>query len=206
MTIKKITDPAYNRYGKVVEGYDLAELTKAMEATPVPEDVVYVGSVAELEATDAAKEFAARFYGGMPIQLGYCNGHNSLLNALEYHRDSEVNVAMTDLIVLVGAVQDIKADYTYDTSLVEAFLVPAGTVFQMYETTLHYAPCGVNGNGFKNVVILPRGTNAECVPDPNAVGEDKLRTHVNKWLIAHPDAKIAGAVNGLIGENISVAE
>lgn len=206
ITIKNITDPSFARYGKVVTGYDLSGLLKAMEETPVPEDVVYVGSVPALEATDAAKAFADRFFGGMPIQLGYCNGHNSLLNALEYHRNSEVNVAVTDLIVLVGALQDVKEDFTYDTSLAEAFLAPAGTVFQMYETTLHYAPCGVDGQGFRDVIILPRGTNEECTPDPNAVGEDRLRTHVNKWLIAHPDAKIEGAFNGLIGENISVAE
>lgn len=204
ITIQKVTDPSFARYGKVVEGYDLADLLDAMKETPVPEDVVYVGSVESLEKTTAAKAFADRFFGGMPIQLGYCNGHNSLLNALEYHRNSEVNVAVTDLIVLVGMLQDVKADFTYDTSLVEAFLAPAGTVFQMYETTLHYAPCGVNGNGFQDVIVLPKGTNEECEPDPNAVGEDKLRTHINKWLIAHPDAKIAGAFNGLVGENISV--
>lgn len=203
--IQKVTDPAFARYGKVVNGYDLAGLLEAMKDTPVPKDVVYVGSVKALEETEAAKEFAARFFGGMPIQLGYCNGHNTKLNALEYHRNSEVNVAVTDLIVIVGALQDVRADFTYDTSLAEAFLVPAGTVFQMYETTLHYAPCGVDGRGFQDVIILPRGTNEECTPDLDAVGEDRLRTHVNKWLIAHPDAGIAGAFNGLIGENIDIA-
>ena len=204
ITIKPVTDPSFRRFGKVVEGYDLAQLTAAMENTPVPEDVVYVGSVPELEATDAAAAFGYRFFGEMPIQLGYCNGHNSKLNALEYHRNSEVNVACTDLILLVGALQDVADDFTYDTSLVEAFLVKAGTVVQMYETTLHYAPCGVNGAGFRDVIILPKGTNEACEPDPDAVGEDRLRTHVNKWLIGHPDAAIEGAFNGLIGENIEV--
>ena len=202
--IKQVTDPAFRRYGKVIEGYDLTELLKAMENTPVPDDVVYVGSVPELEATDAAKAFGFRFFGEMPIQLGYCNGHNSKLNALEYHRNSEINVCVTDQILIVGALQDVKDDFTYDTSLCEAFLVKAGTVVRMYETTLHYAPCGVNGAGFRNVVILPKGTNEPCEPDKNAVGEDRLRTHVNKWLIGHPEANIEGAFNGLIGENISI--
>ena len=204
--IKNVTDPSFRRYGRVIEGYDLGQLLEAMKNTPVPDDVVYVGSVPELEATDAAEAFKNRFFGEMPIQLGYCNGHNSKLNALEYHRNSEINVAVTDQILLVGALQDVQDDFTYDTSLVEAFLVKAGMVVQMYETTLHYAPCGVKGQGFQNVVILPKGTNEECVPDPAATGEDRLRTHVNKWLIGHPDAKIAGAFNGLKGENISVPE
>jgi hypothetical protein len=29
-------------------------------------------------------------------------------------------------------------------------------------------------------------------------------TAKNKWLIAHPEAQIAGAVNGLKGENITL--
>ena len=34
--------------------------------------------------------------------------------------------------------------------------------------------------------------------------EDGLLTAKNKWLIAHEDAKIAGAFNGLKGENITI--
>ena len=54
------------------------------------------------------------------IQIGYCNGSNVKLNALEYHRSSEIDIAVTDLILLLGCQQDIKED-TYDTALVEAF-------------------------------------------------------------------------------------
>ena len=48
------------------------------------------------------------------------------------------------------------------------FFVPAGTAFEMYETTLHYAPCGVDGKGFKDVIILPKGTNADITKNPDA--------------------------------------
>ena len=34
--------------------------------------------------------------------------------------------------------------------------------------------------------------------------KDGLLTAKNKWLIAHEDAKIAGAFNGLKGENITI--
>ena len=34
--------------------------------------------------------------------------------------------------------------------------------------------------------------------------EDKLLAAKNKWLIAHEEAGIAGAYNGIKGENISV--
>ena len=67
----------------------------------------------------------------------------------------------------------------------------------MYETTLHYAPCGVDGKGFKDVIILPKGTNADITKNPDAAGEDRLLTAENKWLIAHAEAAIDSAFNGL---------
>lgn len=92
--IFQVSDPEFKEYGRVIPGYELGELIRELEKMPVTKDVAYVSSVAELEKTAAAKELAEEVYGGMPIQIGYCNGHNQKLNALEYHRDSEVNVAV----------------------------------------------------------------------------------------------------------------
>ena len=127
--IQNINDASYKRFGKVVKDIDFSDLIAAMEATPCPDDVVYVASEAALEATKGAEKFQEIYYGKLPIQVGYCNGHNSLLNALEYHRCGEVNVAVTDLIVLVGSLVDVADDFTYDTEKVEAFFVPAATAF-----------------------------------------------------------------------------
>ena len=206
MKIQKVTDPAFRRYGKVLEGYNFGPLLKEMKHTPVPEDVVYVPSAEELEALDVEKELKNRAFGGLPVQIGYCNGHNKKLNALEYHRNSEINVAVTDLVLLIGHQQDIEEDLTYDTSKVEAFLVPAGTGIEVYATTLHYAPCHVNESGFQCVVVLPKGTNTDAPAAQNNTGEDKLLFARNKWLIAHKDAKIEGAFEGLMGENLSVKD
>ena len=204
MKIQKVTDPAFRKYGQVLEGYDFTGLIKEMKHTPVPEDVIYVPSVEELEALDIMKDLQNKGYGGLPIQIGYCNGHNKKLNAVEYHRNSEINVAVTDLVLLIGHQQDIEPDHTYDTYKIEAFLVPAGTGIEVYATTLHYAPCHVNEGGFQCVVVLPKGTNTDLTFQTEKTGEDSLMTAKNKWLIAHEDAKIAGAFNGLKGENITI--
>lgn len=204
MKIQKVTDPAFRKYGQVLEGYDFTGLIKEMKHTPVPEDVIYVPSVEELEALDIMKDLQNKGYGGLPVQIGYCNGHNKKLNAVEYHRNSEINVAVTDLVLLIGHQQDIELDHTYDTSKIEAFLVPAGTGIEVYATTLHYAPCHVNEGGFQCVVVLPKGTNTDLTFQTEKTGEDSLMTAKNKWLIAHGDAKIAGAFNGLKGENITI--
>ena len=200
MKIQNVADDAFRRYGKVLEGYDFTELLKEMKHTPVPENVIYVPSVEEMEALPVAKELQNKGYGGLPIEIGYCNGHNKKLNGLEYHRNSEINVAVTDMVLLIGHQQDIEKDFTYDTSKVEAFLVPAGTAVEV----LHYAPCHVKETGFQCVVVLPKGTNTELTFDKEDKGEDRLLTAKNKWLIAHEEAAIEGAFNGLKGVNIEI--
>lgn len=204
--IQNVTDASFKKYGRVLTSdYDVAELIEAMQSTECPDDaVIYVPSDAEIEKLPIMKDFTDSLYGGLPIQIGYCNGYNKLLNAVEYHRSSEVNVACTDVILLIGSEQDIEEDNTYDTSKIEAFLLPKGTVAEVYATTLHYAPCSVGDNTFRCVVVLPKDTNLDLEVQPKGAKEDSLLVARNKWLIAHEDAKIEGAFNGLKGENISV--
>ncbi len=204
MEIKKVTDDSFSAYGKVLKGYDFSELLETMKSTPCPEDVVYVPGFAALESAAVADQLKKSAYGGLPIQIGYCNGHNQTLNALEYHRSSEVDIAASDLILLLGKQQDISEDYMYDTENVEGFFVPAGTAVELYATTLHYAPCQASEDGFRCVIVLPEGTNHELDFDTYDNGEEKLMTAKNKWLIAHEDAKIEGAFCGLKGKNITL--
>lgn len=208
MTIKPVTGRAFKPFGRVIKGYYLRSLLEEMEKTECPSDkVVYKPSVYGLETLKINKQLSEEAYGGMPIQIGYCNGRNHLLNAVEYHRDSELNLACTDLILLVGKRQDIGRDYTYDTGKMQAFLVKKGTLIEIYSTTLHYAPISAGENeGFRCVVVLPKGTN-EPLPARRGKAhtkEDQLLTHVNKWLIAHPESGLdkTGAFVGLKGENL----
>lgn len=205
MEIKKVTDPAFRPYGRVITGVDVSGVMEALKKTERPADhTIYVASDPALENTASGKEIQRVVYGELPVQIGYCNGYNKLLNALEYHRSSEINIAENDLILLLGKEQDITDDFHYDTAKVEAFLVPAGMMIEVYATTLHYAPCSVGDAPFRCVVVLPKGTNEETATAHKGEPEDKMLAAVNKWLIAHEDAKIDGAWNGLVGENLRV--
>lgn len=206
MYIKKVTDVEFKKYGQVLKNYDCKEIIKKMNETPLPSDVIYEPSIKELEELDIFEELQKREFGGIPIQIGYCNGNNYMLNAVEYHRSSEINIAVTDLILLLGWQPDINEDYTYDTSKIEAFLVPEGTIIEVFATTLHYAPCNSNENGFKCVVVLPKDTNMPLECDIEKIGEDELLFAKNKWLIGHKDTDLGsqGAFIGLNGGNISL--
>ena len=55
MEIKKITDPAFRKYGRVVQGIDFDELVEALKKeTLLPDDIAYEPSITALEATQTA--------------------------------------------------------------------------------------------------------------------------------------------------------
>lgn len=210
MKIHSVFDPAFKRYGQVVEGLPdtVSELLEALQKTPLPEGTGYVPEEPLLQELPAAVEISEHCYGGMPVQLGWCNGHNTRLNCLEYHRDSEFNLGTEDFILLLAKQEEIS-EGTLDTSLVRAFRVPAGTLVEVYATTLHYAPCHVDADkGFRVLVALPKGTNTEKPNITPMTAEDQYLWARNKWLLAHPDSAeaAAGAVAALVGENIDLAK
>ena len=208
MEIKSIFDAEFSPYGQVHKGYKLDGLLAAMKAIPLPESgTTYQPAIPELEALPIFELFGANAYGGMPVQLGMCWGHNTKLNCLEYHRDSEFNVGTHDFILLL-AKQDEIVDGMLDTAKVQAFRVPAGVLVEVYATTLHYAPCHTDeAEGFRVAVALPRGTN-EAKPAIKAITEeDQLLWARNKWLLAHEDSAEAGqgAAVRLSGDNNDIA-
>ena len=209
MKIYSVFEQEFRPYGCVKKGYDVEPIIQALRAdTPLPEHTDYVPEERALQNLPAAKALAPALYGGQPVQFGWCNGHNTKLNCLEYHRDSEFNLGTEDFILLLARQQDISEAHTLDTKTVKAFRVPAGVLVEVYATTLHYAPCHVDAKkGFRVMVALPKGTNTQKPMMQTSGGDDALLWACNKWLLAHPDSAeaAAGAWVGLAGENIDLA-
>ena len=210
MKIYSVYDPEFAPYGSVVEGMEeaIGEILPVLARMPLPENVGYVPEEPELQELPAATEISEHLYGGMPAQLGWCNGHNTKLNCLEYHRDSEFDLAGTDLVLLVALRQEID-NGVLDTRKVKAFRVPAGVMVELYATTLHFAPCQASLlEGFRMLVALPTGTNTEKPAITAKSKEETLLFACNKWLLAHPEADEAeqGAYVGLVGENIDISD
>ena len=207
MHIYSVLDKEFKPYGQVHDGFPTEEILSALAKTPVTNGVVYTAEDAALQQLAVTEELSATVYGGMPIQMGWCNGHNTKLNCLEYHRDSELNLGTGDFILLLAKQEEVT-DGKLDTAKVMAFRVPAGVLVEVYATSLHYAPCQTDSEGFQVLVVLPKGTNG-VKPEQAKVygGDDKLLWACNKWLIAHPETGEAaeGAFAGLIGENIDIA-
>ncbi len=203
--MKTVTDSSFKQYGRVLD-IDTKEFVKAMLKKPsISEGVVYEPADSALENLPIFKTLQDNIFGELPIEFGFCSGRNIKLNAVEYHRSSEIDIAATDLILMLGKQQDI--DYTantYNTNNIELFFVPAGTAVELYATTLHYAPCRKNNEEFRCGVVLPKGTNLTLKTKPVPNGEDKLLFAVNKWLIGHAESGVDkdGGFIGLVGKNI----
>ena len=209
LNILPVSDPSFRNYGQVLTGYDVKELLETLDrVTPCPDGVEYVPEQPELQALAIEKEFRLNAYGGMPVQVGWCNGHNTKMNCLEYHRDSELNVGTEDFILLLAKREDLDENGVLDAEKVAAYSVPAGVLVEVYATTLHYAPCSAKkGQGFKVIVGLPKGTNLAKPEITVKNAEDEILWAANKWLLAHADSAEAaqGAKVLIRGENPDIA-
>ena len=211
MKIYSVYDPEFKNYGRVIEGAQVSEILKVLDKeTPLPEGTVYVPDFEPITSLDEAKRLSLTLFGGVPAQFGFCNGHNTKLNCLEYHRCSEFNIGTEDFILIL-AKQDEIEDGILDTAKAKAFRAPAGVLVEVYATSLHYAPCHADpAKGFQVLVVLSEGTNLDI--DTKAYAplhpEEEFLTATNKWLLAHaesPEAK-GGAKVGLKGENLDIAD
>ena len=204
--ICSVFDEAFKTYGRVLTNIDFSPLCDYLIAqTPVPETGnIYVASDEKMEQMPVCALTQNTVYGGMPIQIGYCNGRNTTYNGFEYHKGSEINVAATDLMLVLGHTWQIE-DNRFYVGNEQVFFVPKGTAIELYQTTLHLSPCRVTDDGFRAVVILPRGTNTPLTEKPtDQTGENRLLLQKNKWVLSHPDREPLmkqGAFPGLIGEN-----
>ena len=204
--IHSVFSEEFESFGRVIEDIDFSPLCEYMKTeTFVPEkNNIYVASDKKMESLPICSLIQNTVYGEMPVQIGYCNGRNSTYNGFEYHKGSEINVAVTSFCLVLGHVWQIKDNkfYVGDETV---FYVPEGTAIELFGTTLHLSPCKVSDDGFKAVVILPKGTNTPLENTGKSTqGENALLLQKNKWVIAHPERKQLtqqGAVAGLIGEN-----
>lgn len=209
VTMFSIYDQEFSRYGEVFS--ERSQFTTSIEYlknTSMPaEGNQYQAHDENFMKCATHIDLVHDVFGDIPLEYGYVNGHNSKLNALEFHKSSELNIAVTPMVLLLAHVDDIKNDQIHSDQVV-AFYIPENTVFEVYSTTLHFSPCKVTDEGFRCGVILPFGTNVEFITSKTQQGRfGKFLFKTNKWLLSHPENERMlqlGAVIGITGENIEI--
>jgi len=202
-----VFDKEFFPFGRVLDVPCAALMETCKAATVMPETGSrYVPSMPELEAMPEFLRLGHLLGGELTLEIGCCWGYNRLLNCLEYHRASEWNIAVTDMVLILARQQDMEG-FNLPAGKTEAFYVPMGTAIEVYATTLHFCPCQTEDNGFISIVLLPKGTNLPLhAPKPEG-GDGPLLWAKNKWLIAHAQNLPVinrGAYPGLHGENYQI--
>ncbi len=204
LPVFSVLDDEFNEYGKVLDDLDTAEIISVAEQFEMPiENSVYKPSVPEFECLNIADIIRNKYFGQTAAQLGFCYGYSSYLNALEWHSCNEINIAVTDAVLILAKRRDLENDNTMNSLSCKAFYVPKGTAIEVYSDTLHFCPCQVSDNGFRMVVGLSKDTNTPLdnkTPDP-------ILWAKNKWLISHNDNEsliARGAFAGISGENYKI--
>ncbi len=192
--IHSIESSRFKKYGRILYDFDTSYLvTLADRVTAIPEhDTTYETFLPVLEEPPIMEELKL-YYGEQDIQIGYCNGKNQSINGMEYHKNPELFVAVTDCLQFLTPFSELEEFNTVDTRSSELFFFPKGSAVIVEANVLHLAPCGVSKDGFKSIIVLPRGTNeplsksmAERVSKSNDP-ESKLLLKNNKWILAHPE-------------------
>ena len=199
LPIYSVEDAEFAPYGRVL-GRAGDALTAALSALSIPTDGnTYTASDPALEALAEVQAFGRTALGGMDAQAGFCNGSGFTLNALEYHKCSEVNCSSTGCVLLLALPSDMERG-SLNSSRVVGFYLPPRVVIEVLPLVLHFAPCRVTEAGFNCLVILERGDTA-------APGEDALLWMRGKWLLCHGESPQAakGAYVAIRGENLTLS-
>ena len=103
-----VFDDAFLEFGKVINDIDTTEIVSVAKQFENPkEGSLYLPSEPSFEKLEIAKYIQNDLFGYMPTQVGYCYGYSNFLNATEWHTSSEINIATTDLVLILGQRKDI---------------------------------------------------------------------------------------------------
>lgn len=207
--IYSVDSPEFAPYGKMHDHVTVTGMLQMLCEMPMPAQGtdLYIPCEERLMNHPEAKQFTEELYAQTPCEIGYYNGYNSKLNALEYHKCSEIVAQAYDVVLVLGKIEQIKDDtfYTEDTKL---FYLPAGRVAEIYATSLHFSPCMATSAGIRQIVVLSKNTNTPLDhPVESKAGENRFLLEKDKWVLAHKEATNllkAGAYEGLVGENVYV--
>ncbi|NCA66859.1 MAG: DUF4867 family protein [Clostridia bacterium] len=198
-----VNDSAFNEYGRVYEFASLEATVYLNQVARLPaEGNTYIADNEGLRQLPLIKTIQREVFGELPVQAGWCCGNYYKMNGVEWHKSSEVIIAATDMVLLLGHYEDITDD-RYDSAKAIGFYLKKGDIIELYPMVLHFAPLKTESS-FNAGIILPTGTNLPL--DEGISGTLRAK---NKWLLVHPEninaIKNGGKV-GIDGENITLCK
>lgn len=189
-----------DEFGKLLKG-DFSEMDKIATDSMDFDGPGYIRDINAFKDCESYNNLESIF-GKIKIQAGICFGNNTSLNGMEYHKSSEIIIAVSNMILMLGNHKDI-INNKWNSKLTKSFFLPKGSAVELYAGTLHLAPSRVDDKPFCSIIVLPQGTNT---PLDREDSDDKLLFMENKWLICHPQSPAVsrGGFVGIEGDNITI--
>ncbi len=201
--ILPIANSSFEQYGTVLKNCDFSDMfSLSIEAIDLS-GPMYKRDFEDLHKCVSFQLLKDFVFGEIDLQIGLCFGVNNKMNGMEYHKSSEVIIAVTDIILILGDIRDIKNN-SWDSSMSKCFYITQGMAIELYGGTLHLAPCRTSSKPFCSIIVLPEGTNLPLKAIEKK--KDSLLFMNNKWLICHRDSPAVnrGAFVGITGHNIQI--
>ncbi len=207
MQILSVHDAAFAPYGRILQGYPLKGLMEVVSALPVGDKICYQAREERLHLAPDAEKCGDMFLGGMPFQLGYCTGKSTRLDAMAFHRSSELLCGAQDFILLLALAGELENGFL-STDRVRSFRVPRGDAVELYGGVLHALACPTPCDSLRVLILQPYATNSAYRTTDEANNVDRTLWARNTWLLAHRESAAAaqGAFVALQGENIDLAK
>lgn len=207
LEILPLDSPVFSKYGMVYPEICAPGMKEFVLAHKPDCEEFYVPCEEKLMEMDESCVIKENLFGQVACQIGYYYGRGTKLNAVEYHKCSEVLILFEPAVLILGAVWDIE-DGLLDSSKMKIFYVPKDTCVELYATTLHYAPLMATINGICQVVAQAEGTNTPFKETiAGRISTDRYLLERNKWVLAHKefvDSLGGNGYEGITGENISI--
>lgn len=208
LDILALDAPGFRQYGMVHPEIRAPRMKEYVLAHKPEGGEIYVPCEQALMKMEESRVIAESLFGQTACQIGYFHGRDTKLNAVEYHKCSEVLILFEPAVLILGSVWDIE-DGHVDSSRMKLFYVPADTCVELYATTLHYSPLMATGRGVCQVVAQSAGTNTPLQTEKAIrISTDKYLLQRNKWVLAHKEYAAclgSGACEGILGTNITLS-
>lgn len=184
-----VNSPEFSVYGVLYPNYDISRIKTILTSLPLPESGSrYLQSIEALEKEETIQSIGKDIFAGLPINAGATIGYTTDFSAVEFHQSSEVNIALDDVILVLGQRQLLEVNQTFDPHTEgKAFYIPAGSVIELFNTTLHYAPVEVFEHGYRVVVVVVEGTNTALPSDFHSQNPRVVKK--GKFQVVHPSRK-----------------
>jgi hypothetical protein len=149
-----VFDPRFSAYGRLLPGYDTADLEQALLTHRQPgEGMVLVSRIADPRLLLTAKALKTQLLGDDPASVILYSGRNTRPRRLLRARNGAFLIGACDFLLLLTS-RDELSRRRIGLDQMTAFYVPGRVLIELYDTTLHCVPCHTHDRDGMNVLML----------------------------------------------------